>query len=62
MKWLYDPFYAEHFSIYDLSDRDDVYDRVLKMSEKEYKFILVMMDKKHLFKIKSCLDRHLKHK
>lgn len=62
MKWLYDPFYSEHFSIYALGDRDDVYDRVLKMSEKEYKFILVMMHKNHWFKIKSCLDRHLAHK
>lgn len=56
MKWLYDPFYSEHFSCYDLGDRDDVYDRVRGMSDAEYRFIIAMMAKKHWFKIKECLS------
>lgn len=60
-RFLRDKFYAEHFQIYNLSDSEDVYERISKMSDKQYNYLLVLLNKKKLFKIKKLLDQFLKH-
>lgn len=59
MKWIYDPVYQDHFSIYNLDDKDSVYEKLGKLSDKEYSFIISMLSRKHWFKIKEVLSRKL---
>jgi Mg/Co/Ni transporter MgtE len=62
MKWLYDKVYTEHMVIYNLEDRDDVYERLSKMSDKQYYYFFSLLSKKQWFKIKDLLDNFLTHK
>lgn len=62
MKWLEDPVYKEHFVIYDLSNREDVYSRLSKMTYKQYNYFLALFFKNKWFSIKDLLDKFLIHK
>lgn len=59
IRWLEDKFYAEHFSIYNLEDKEDLWERVSKMSDSQYEYIRDLLSKKHWFKIKEILSRYL---
>jgi len=58
---LNDKFYFEHFKIYDLSNSEDVTKRLGKLSDKQYRYFLLLLNKKKWFDIKKLLDRYLKH-
>lgn len=60
MKWLVDEDkHKDHLSIFDLSNRDDVYERLSKMSYKQYKYIFFLLGEKSWFKIKEILSKFL---
>lgn len=62
IKWIYSEDYKEHFQIYDLSDEEDVRERLSKMTDKQYNYYFMLMSKKKWFSIKDLLDKFLKHK
>lgn len=57
--FLNDPTYKDHLSIYNL---DNAFTSISNMTEKQYKYLLVLFEQKNWFKIKSILDNFLKHK
>lgn len=57
--FLNDPAYKDHLSIYNL---DNAFTSISNMTEKQYKYLLVLFGQKNWFKIKSILDNFLKHK
>ena len=57
-----DKFYAEHFVIYDISDREDVWKRLEKMTERQYAYFTALLAKRKWIDIKKLLDNFLKHK
>lgn len=59
---LTDPFNADHFIIYDLSDTEDLYDRIGRMTEKQYSYFKVLWIKNKWFDLKKLLDSFIKHK
>ena len=59
---LENPIYKDHFSIYDLSDKSDLFNRLTKMSEDQYSYFKILLNKKKWFDLKNFLDRFLKHK
>jgi len=62
MTWIYREDYKEHFQIYDLSNKEEVRERLSKMTDRQYSYYLALKANNKWFSIKDLLDKFLKHK
>ena len=62
-KLMYNQDYKDHLVIYNLEDKEDVYERLSKMTDKQYYYFFMLLSKKKWFDIKkNLLDKFLTHK